>query len=207
MNLLQPLVFHYYTYRRFYLLIWFPVILLNGLFLYLKPDYYFHSTIFLTFFTILSSYYLGCYEYQKLMQDYLFLRPSKAAFFYSSLIFSGINALIQTSGLTIIYLSFSIHTENIFFFPFVFFASIFAFVLAAVLVLAFNFSNIIRILIWLILFGSFAYLSKGKWKLVFTYLDEFLKNKDLFLKIIPLLASGAGILFILTYLNLKTIKK
>jgi hypothetical protein len=141
------------------------------------------------------------------MPNYLFLKPGKIPFFYSSLIFSGVNALIQTSCLIILYFGFSIPIENIFFFPFVFFASIFAFVFAAFLTLLLNLSKKIQIFIELILLGGFAYLFKGRMNEVFDYLREFLYNKDFLLKSIPILIASSGILFGLIYLKFKLIKK
>jgi len=99
MNLSQPLKYHYYTYRRFYLiyLLLFisSIFLIPFLFSELTNFYYYYSIamILVTFmFTIINS----IYEFTIFINHYFKLKNIKSEFSISCFIYSILNSFIQT---------------------------------------------------------------------------------------------------------------
>lgn len=106
MNLIHPLKYHYYSYRKPYLI--YLVIFIISLFLApllldnLNDFYYFYpiSIILVTLgFTIINS----IYEFTILITHYFKIKTIKYEFYVASILYSLINSLIQTILLLISY--------------------------------------------------------------------------------------------------------
>lgn len=107
MNLIHPLKYHYYSYRKPYLI--YLLIFLVGLFLipllfdHLVNFYYYYpiALLLITFaFTIINS----IYEFTILINHYFKLKTIKSEFCFASIIYSIINSLIQTILLLVAFL-------------------------------------------------------------------------------------------------------
>ena len=195
--MLSALAFRYYAHRRYYFLIWFPFFSIISALLYLQAEFI-HFWSAAIGFVLFSCFHLGAYEYRKLKHHYYAFRPSNTLFFLSSLIFSGINALLQSLGALAFLLAGSALSGNELLLPFVFLLSLFAYSLASLLTLIARIFGSLKTYFLVFVLGAAFCAFTNKEAAVLSAIGAFFE-KNLFLRTFPFLLMGSAICFLIVY--------
>lgn len=221
MNILQPIKLHFYTYRKPYLIFFSIVLLLTWGSLYFFKDISnlsLYITIATIFGTSLFTFIMGVYEYNNLIFHYLYLKTIRKEFFYSSVIQSLINALLQTILLFLVFKVIGFMTVNInlsTIFPFnsfltyliTFIFQITIFVVSSILTIFLRKIKYIKIIIYcsilIILSLFFFHIIDG----ILTYIHSFYTNNNLIYQLIPILLTISCLLWAFIYFKILRVQK
>ena len=219
MNITHPLKFHYYTYRRpflLYLLLFF-IFLMASLFVFEQSDnFYKYLSATILLITFVYTVLITIYEFSLLVTHYLNLKTIKVEFILSSIIFSFIHALIQTSLLFVAYLVikaynsgitqfFALNNFGVYSFTFVFHLFIYA-IIGIVSLLLKNY-RFIQLVLYLIVLLIVALISFEITKSIIEFINNLYVNTNLILKLNPLIIFFTAIIWGLIYLKINRIKK
>lgn len=104
MIIIQPLKFHYYSYRKVYISFWLVLLAITAVITHFIKIANLHHLFLISLaasfiFTIL----LSIYEYHRLVYDYIHLKIYHTEFYFSSIIYAFLHAFIQLVGIVLIY--------------------------------------------------------------------------------------------------------
>lgn len=219
MNINHPLKYKYYTYRKPYLiyLILFIVFLLTSIlsFRHLNNFYKYlsSSVLLITFlFTIINA----VYEFTHLIAHYLSIKTIKLEYLLSSVIYSIINAFIQTILIFTSYLITKaynpdinqIFTLNIFtVYSFTFIIHLLIFSMIGLLSLFLKKVKYVQILLYGVLLLIVSLISLEITNRIIDFVYNIYSKIDLLLKIIPIFIITTIITWILIYQKIRMTKK
>jgi len=223
MNVWQPFKLHYYAYRKFYYIFWFFTITvaLGGAYIFKNYiNIYYYLTVGSLISVTIYSFLTGMYEYNRLSYHYINLKTIRNEFYYSSILHSVINSLIQILGLGIIFIGFhyinknSVNLNQIF--PYnsistyliTFIIQIFIFSLANILTLFLRNIKFIKNIVYLSLLVIFSVFFIRLTNNIIKNIYDFYFNFQLIYKIIPLSIVGIiALLFIIYFKFINSFNK
>ncbi|NLD27111.1 MAG: hypothetical protein GX661_07105 [Acholeplasmataceae bacterium] len=217
MNFKQPLKLHYFAYRRSYPLFWFLTIIAGISALYWFPDFQ-DLCLYVSVITMVLSFIftimIGIYEYNSLFFHYYYLKTNGREFYYSCLIYSVINSIIQTLGLTLIFGAIAyFYPENRLFpywapttFIFVFLTHILLFACSCSLTILLRKAKHIRAFIYLSLLILFAIIPFEHYLTIMIFISNFYFRFAFIYSLIPITLVLIAFVFFIVFIEFRYLK-
>lgn len=221
MNILQPTKLHFYTYRKPYLIFFTLILSLTVSSLYFFKNIS-NISLYVTIATIIATslftFIMGIYEYSHLIFHYLNLKTIRKEFFYSSVIQSLINALLQTALIFSVFKIIDlmiVNTNLTTIFPFTsfltylitFISQITIFVVSSILTIFLRKIKYIKIIIYcsivIMLSLFFFQIVDG----ILTYIHSFYTNNILIYQLIPISLAISCLLWTFIYSKIFRVRK
>lgn len=217
MNIIHPLKFHYYTYRKpylIYIILFFAFLFLSLLAINQTDKFYKYLSATLLLIPFIFTIITAVYEFTSLITHYLNLKTIKTEFIISSIIYSAIHALIQILLVFIAYLIIKINNPNInqifalnnvvvYSFTFVLHLSIYSIIGFIALILK-NY-KFIQILLYIIVLLLVALISFDITKSIIDFVYTIYVNTTLLLKLNPLIIIFTALIWSLMYIKINMI--
>ncbi len=215
MNIFQSLKLHHYTYRRYYFLFWFLILLSTSSLCYFlkdKVEYYIYIYSIPLCLSLIFTIINGIYEYNSLYFHYFYLKTNSEDFYFGSLVHAFINGIIQSFGLAAVFgiIVYFVPDASISFLApllFTFFLHLATFGLTCFLTILFRNLKYIRIILLASLLIGLVFVS-------WDYLDSFIyriqylyNNLQLLNYLIPILLAVNILVYLILYFGFKALKR
>lgn len=219
MNVNHPLKFHYYTYRKpyfLYFLLFFIFLIASLLAFNHLDNFYKYLSATILLITFIFTVLITVYEFTLLLTHYLNLKTIKIEFIISSIIYSVIHAIIQTSLVFVAYLIIKTYNpeinqlfalNNFSVYSFTFVLHLFIYVIIGFISLILKNYRFIQIVIYLIVLLFVALISFELTKSIFDFIYNLYADTNFLLKLNPLIIIFTTIIWGLIYLKINRINK